>query len=95
MNINIPQKEEGEEIRQYPVFSPHLIMEIEKDTYNFGSLGQRTQWEIRAEPERDRVSSSNISNKFHGAFLMSKYDLSDAFSYFILQFYFKINVLLL
>lgn len=85
MNINIPQKEEGEEIRQHPLFSPHLIMEI--CTFSFGSM--------RAEPERDRVSSSIISNQFHGTFLMFKYDLSSAFSYFILQFYFEINVIML
>lgn len=50
MNSNVPRKEEGEEIRQHPLLSPHLIMEIEKDTCSFGSLGHRSQREIRAEP---------------------------------------------
>lgn len=95
MSSNIPQKEEEKERKQHPLPFPHFIMEIEKDTCHFGSLGQRTQREMRAEPERDRTSSSNISNKFHGAFLMFKYDLSSAFSYFILQFCFKLNVILL
>lgn len=39
MSSNIPQKEEEKERKQHPLPFPHFIMEIEKDTCHFGSLG--------------------------------------------------------